>query len=103
LPRNICCATSKRECKMLEFDIEAFVAKMDRMGLKLTAVPLANGKYRLNRWRTMQAFEHTQQIQDLWASQVGTNQSRIDQLAHHLAQAAAASPKRPSFASSKAR
>jgi hypothetical protein len=87
---------------MLEFDIEAFVAKMDRMGLKLTAVPLADGKYRLNRWRTMQAFEHTQQIQDLWASQVGTNQTR-DQLAAHLAQAAAAAPKRPSFGFSKAR
>jgi hypothetical protein len=52
---------------MLEFDIEAFVAKMDRMGLKLTAVPLADGKYRLNRWRTMDALAHTQQIQDLWA------------------------------------
>jgi hypothetical protein len=88
---------------MLEFDIEAFVSKMDRMGLKLTAVPLADGKYRLNRWRTMQAFEHTQQIQDLWASQIGNNQNRIDQLATHLAQAAAAGPKRPSFGFSGAR
>jgi hypothetical protein len=88
---------------MLEFDVEAFVAKMDRMGLKLTAVPLADGKYRLNRWRTMQAFEHTQQIQDLWVSQIGTNQNRIDQLATHLAHAAAASPKRPSFGFSRAR
>ena len=88
---------------MLEFDIEAFVANMDRMGLRLTAVPLADGKYRLNRWRTMQAFEHTKQIQDLWASQIGNNQNRIDQLATHLAQAAAASPKRPSFGFSKAR
>jgi hypothetical protein len=88
---------------MVEFDVEAFVAKMDRMGLKLTAVPLADGKYRLNRWRTMDALAHTQQIQDLWASQVGDNQKRIDQLAAHLAQAAAAAPKRPSFVLSKAR
>ena len=87
---------------MLEFDIATFVARMDRMGLKLTAVPLADGKYRLNRWRTMQAVENNQQIQDLWASQIGTNQNRIDQLASHLAQAAAASPKRPSFALSTA-
>jgi hypothetical protein len=82
---------------MFEFDIETFVSKMDRMGLKLTAVPLADGKYRLNRWRTMQAFEHTQQIQDLWASQIGSNQNRIDQLAWHLAQIATAGPKRPTF------
>ncbi len=88
---------------MLEFDIAAFVAKMDGMGLKLTAVPLADGKYRLNRWRTMQAFQHTQQIQDLWASQIGTNQSRIDQLAAHLAHTAAAAPKQPSFGFSPAR
>ena len=86
---------------MLEFDIDTFVAKMDRMGLKLTAVPLADGKYRLNRWRTMQAVEHSQQIKELWASQIGTNQNRIDQLASHLAQAAAASPS-PSFTFSKA-
>src|SRR5580704_4777550 len=82
---------------MLEFDVEGFVAKMDRMGLKLTAVPLADGRFRLNRWRTMQAFEHTQQIQDLWSSQIGANQNRIDLVAAHLAQAAAANARRPSF------
>jgi hypothetical protein len=82
---------------MFEFDIETFVAKMDRMGLKLTVVSLADGKYRLNQWRTMQAFEHTQQIQDLWASQIGGNQNRVDQLAFHLAHAAAACAKRPTF------
>ena len=82
---------------MFEFDIETFVAKMDRMGVKLTVVPLADGKYRLNRWRTMQAFEHTQQIQDLWASQIGGNQNRVDQLAFHLAHATAAGAKRPTF------
>jgi hypothetical protein len=45
----------------------------------------------------MQAFEHSQQIQDLWSSQIGTNQNRIDLVAVHLVQAAAANPKRPSF------
>jgi hypothetical protein len=74
--------------EMQEFDVEGFVAKMDRMGLKLTAVPLADGKYRVNRWRMMQAVEHTKQIQDLWTSQIGGNQARIDQLAAHLSQAA---------------
>jgi hypothetical protein len=90
----------KREVAMLEFDVQGFVAKMDRMGLKLTAVPLADGRFRLNRWRTMQAFEHTQQIQDLWTSQIGTNQNRIDMVAAHLAQATAA---RPSFAPTRPR
>ena len=33
---------------MFELDIETFVAKMDRMGVKLTVVPLADGKYRLS-------------------------------------------------------
>jgi hypothetical protein len=83
--------------RMFEFDIETFVAKLDLMGLKLTVVPLADGKYRLNQWRTMQALEHTQQIQDLWASQIGGNQNRIDQVAFHLAYATATCAKRPTF------
>jgi hypothetical protein len=93
--------SGKARVGMFEFDIETFVAKMDRMGLKLTVVPLADGKYRLNRWRTMQSFEHTQQIQDLWASQIGGNQNRVDQRAFHLAHATACA-KRPSFGFSHA-
>jgi hypothetical protein len=89
--------------EMVEFDVEAFVAKMDRMGLRLTAVPLAGGRFRVNRWRTMQAFEHSQQIQDLWASQIGDNQNRIDQLASHLTQAAGSPRERLPFGSSKVR
>jgi len=70
---------------MSEFDVEAFVAKLDCMGLKLTAVALADGKLRVNCWRMMQAAEHTQQIEDLWASQIGDDQVRINLLAAHLA------------------
>ena len=69
---------------MSEFDVEAFVAGLDRMGMKLTAVPLADGKLRINRWRMMQATEHTQQIEELWASQLGDDQARIDLLAAHI-------------------
>jgi hypothetical protein len=69
---------------MAEFDVEEFVAKMERLGMKLTVVPLADGKLRVNRWRTLQAAEHTQQIEELWTSRVGSNQERIDQLAQHL-------------------
>jgi hypothetical protein len=71
--------------KMSEFNVEAFVARLERMGLKLTAVPLADGKLRINRWRMMQAAENTQHIQDLWASQIGDNQARIDMLGAYLA------------------
>jgi len=80
----------------MEFDVEAFVTQLDGMGLKLTAVPLADGKYRVNRWRTMDAVQHRQKIQDLWTSQIGNSQSRLDTLAAHLAQAAA-KPRRPQF------
>jgi hypothetical protein len=50
----------------------------------LTAVPLAAGNYRVNRWRTLDAVEHRQQIQDLWASQIGESESRLETLAAHL-------------------
>ena len=73
---------------MREFDVEAFATRLDRMGMKLTAVPLADGKLRISRWRMAGAVEHAQQIQDLWASQIGDNQERIDLLAAHLSRAA---------------
>jgi hypothetical protein len=73
---------------MPEFDAEAFVARLERMGVKLTCVPLADGKVRINRWRMLNAGEHTQQIEDLWASQIGEDQARIDVLAAHLSRVA---------------
>ena len=69
---------------MSEFDCTGFVANMEQMGLKLTAVRLADGKYRINRWRLPQAIEHAQQIEDLWSSQIGDNQPRMDLLAAHV-------------------
>lgn len=74
---------------MPDFDVEAFITKLDRMGMKLTAVPLADGKLRVNRWCMLNAAEHAQQIQDLWTTQIGNDRDRIDVLAAHLANAAA--------------
>jgi hypothetical protein len=74
---------------MADFDVEAFITKLDRMGMKLTAVPLADGKLRVNRWCMLNAAEHAQQIQDLWTTQIGNDRERIDVLAAHLANAAA--------------
>ena len=70
---------------MPDFDVEDFVTKLDRMGVKLTAVPLADGKLRVSRWRMLSATEHAQQIEDLWTMQIGNDQERIDILAAHLA------------------
>ena len=69
---------------MVEFDVAAFVAKLERMGVRLTSVPLADGKLRINRWRMLHAAENTKQIQDLWTSELGDNQARIDFLAAFL-------------------
>jgi hypothetical protein len=74
---------------MADFDVEAFITKLDRMGMKLTAVALADGKLRVNRWCMLNAAEHAQQIQDLWTTQIGNDRERIDVLAAHLANAAA--------------
>ena len=71
-----------------DFDVEAFIDKLDRMGMRLTAIPLADGKLRVSRWCMMKANKHAQQIQDLWARQIGDDQERIDVLAAHLAKTA---------------
>jgi hypothetical protein len=69
---------------MPEFDVEAFIAELDHLGMKLTAVPMADGKLKIYRWRMMGAFEHARQIEDLWKSQIGDDQARIDILASRL-------------------
>jgi hypothetical protein len=74
--------------EMPDFDVEAFVAKLESLGVKLTAVPLADGRTRINRWRMPHAVDAIQ-IESLWASQIGNNQGRIDLLAAHLAPASA--------------
>jgi hypothetical protein len=73
---------------MPDFDVEAFVAKLDGMGVKLTAIPLADGKLRVNRWCMLRASEHAHEIEDLWTTQIGNDRERIDVLAAHLAKAA---------------
>ncbi len=73
---------------MPDFDVEAFIIKLDCMGVKLTAIPLADGKLRVNRWCMLNATEHAQQIQDLWTTQIGNDRERIDLLAEHLAKTA---------------
>jgi hypothetical protein len=54
------------------------------MGLKLTAIPLADGRLRVNRWCMLKATEHAQEIENLWSTQVGNDSVRIDALAVHL-------------------
>jgi hypothetical protein len=69
---------------MSEFDVQAFITQLDRMGMKLTALQMADGKFKVYRWLLMGASEHAQQIEDLWNSQIGDDQARIDILAAHL-------------------
>ena len=69
---------------MAEFDAEAFIAELERMGMRLTALQLADGKFKVYRWRMQGARENALQIAALWAAQVGENQARIDFLAEHI-------------------
>ena len=69
---------------MAEFDVEAFVAHLQGMGMKLSAIPLADGSFRIGRWRMVNAADD-HQIQEFWASQIGDDQQRIDTLAVYLA------------------
>jgi len=48
---------------------------------------LADGTFKVYRWRMSGAREHAKQIEALWNSQVGEDQSRIDLLAAHILRA----------------
>jgi hypothetical protein len=69
---------------MPQLSIEAFVSDVERLGLRLNATRLADGKIRLNRWRMPDAVTNTQQIEDLWAVQIGDSPERIEELARHV-------------------
>jgi hypothetical protein len=70
---------------MPDFDVEAFVRELERLGIKLTATPLADGTFMLNRWKLPGASNHVQQIDDLWASTINDHKDRVDLLIAHLA------------------
>jgi hypothetical protein len=72
---------------MPDFDMETFIAELDRLGMKLTALKLADGTFKVYRWRMDGATENAKQIEALWNSQVGEDQARIDLLAEHILRA----------------
>jgi hypothetical protein len=63
---------------MPDFDPEAFVAAAERLGLFFTAVRLADGSVRLNRWRTADAVINAHRIEALWAADDEPRQSAVD-------------------------
>jgi hypothetical protein len=69
---------------MSEFDIDAFITELERLGLRLTAMRLPDGTYRVNRWRTADAVAHAQQIEKLWAMHIGDNKTHMRLLADRL-------------------
>src|SRR5580704_15909084 len=70
---------------MPEFDIDAFIAELERLGLKLTATRLLDGTYRVNRWRMPDAISNAQQIEDLWAKHIADDKARMILLSTHVA------------------
>jgi hypothetical protein len=70
---------------MQEFDVDAFITELERLGLKLTATRLLDGTYRVNRWRMPDAITHAQQIEDLLATHIGDDKARTILLGAHLA------------------
>jgi len=71
---------------MGEFNVNDFVATIERLGLLLAAVPLADGKFRLSRWRLPDAVIHAQEIENLWTTQVENQPDRIEQIAARVMQ-----------------
>jgi hypothetical protein len=64
--------------------VGVFVSDVERLGLRLSATPLADGKVRLNRWRMPDAVLNAQKIDDLWAVQIGDDQARMEELTIHV-------------------
>ena len=70
------------------FDVETFIAKLAGMGVRLSAVPLADGRLRVTRWCMIAASDHAGDIEALWKGNIGDDQARMDALAAHLVKTA---------------
>jgi hypothetical protein len=77
---------------MPEFDIDAFITELGRLGVKLTTIRLSDGTYRVNRWRMPEANAHAEHIERLWATNIGDNKTRVRLLADRLLVRASKSP-----------
>ena len=75
---------------MADFDAAGFVTTLEGLGVKLAAVPLADGRFSVTRWKLPSAVEHAREIERLWSLQVGISQARIDLLARHILEGAPA-------------
>lgn len=91
-----------REAMEPEFDAAAFLAELDSMGMKLSALQLADGTFKVYRWRMRGARERVKEIEELWDAQVGGNQARIDVLAKHIIRAQQASGEGAGYIAGKA-
>jgi hypothetical protein len=69
---------------MPQLSIEALVTDIEGLGLRLSATRLADGKTRLNRWRTPDGVVNAKRIDDLWATHIGDSVERIDELTKYL-------------------
>jgi hypothetical protein len=69
---------------MNDEEISSFVADLARLGTRLTALQLADGKLKVYRWRMQGASTNRLEIEVLWKSKIGQDQSRIDALARHI-------------------
>jgi hypothetical protein len=69
---------------MSELDVAAFLAQLDPLGMRLTALQLADGTLKIYRWRMSGARDNAQEIETLWKSTIGEDRARNDLLARHL-------------------
>lgn len=71
--------------EMADFDAAGFVTTLEGLGVKWAAVPLADGRFSVTRWKLPSAVEHAREIERLWSLQVGISQARIRPIgASHL-------------------
>ena len=68
---------------MPDFDVEAFVTELDRMGVKLTRLRLLTARSG-NRRRMLNVADYARQIESLWIAQIGNDRHHISIVTAHL-------------------
>lgn len=82
---------------MTDQDLEKLVLALETMGLKLTVTPLADGSFRLNRWRMINYWSHAREAEAFWTERVGDDRPRLAMLTNFVAARKVSFPAAPAL------
>jgi hypothetical protein len=69
---------------MTPFDGESFVNQLELLGLHLSTTRLADGSFRVNKWRLLAYWDNEARVEEIWRQTIDENSANRSSLAAYL-------------------